>query len=57
MIESINLHNSVGTSLDVITLGAAITSLRVADRDGNFEDVVLGFGTAAVSHRKDWDTR
>ncbi len=43
MIETVSLSNAAGTSLDVITVGAAITALRVADRDGNIEDIVLGF--------------
>jgi aldose 1-epimerase len=42
-VERYTLSNSNGLSLQVITYGAIITSLRVPDRDGKLEDVVLGF--------------
>ncbi|WP_117585828.1 hypothetical protein [Chryseobacterium sp. Leaf404] len=29
--------------VEIITFGAVITSIRVPDRHGNFDDVVLGF--------------
>lgn len=37
------LTNARGSSAQVITLGATLTSLRVPDRDGRLGDVVLGF--------------
>ncbi len=43
MIKVITLRNSSGASLDVINLGAAITALRVPDRFGEFQDIVLGY--------------
>lgn len=43
MIERITLRNSSGASLDVINLGAAITALRVPDRFGELQDIVLGY--------------
>jgi aldose 1-epimerase len=37
------LTNSNGVEARVINYGGIVTSLRVPDRDGNLEDVVLGF--------------
>eukprot|EP00051_Salpingoeca_urceolata_P029925 m.7643 g.7643 ORF g.7643 m.7643 type:complete len:405 (+) comp3001_c0_seq2:45-1259(+) len=37
------LSNAKGTTVDVMTYGAAITSLRTADKAGDFADIVLGF--------------
>jgi aldose 1-epimerase len=37
------LTNSAGMSARIINYGATITSLFVPDRDGNIEDVVLGY--------------
>jgi aldose 1-epimerase len=37
------IANSAGMSAKIINYGAAITSLFVPDRDGNIEDVVLGY--------------
>lgn len=42
-VERYTLVNARGTSAQVISLGATLTSLRVADRDGRLDDVVLGF--------------
>src|SRR5262249_27168871 len=39
------LTNVKGTTAKVMTYGAILTELHVADRDGKFEDVVLGFDT------------
>ncbi|MDR2104100.1 MAG: galactose mutarotase [Treponema sp.] len=36
------LKNKGGMSAQIITLGAIIQSIRTADREGNFENVVLG---------------
>ncbi len=41
--ELYTLSNASGMSVGVMTLGAAITSLTVPDRDGVQDDVVLGF--------------
>jgi aldose 1-epimerase len=41
-VYAYELTNRVGTRLTAITLGATITSLRVADRTGTLDDVVLG---------------
>lgn len=41
-IERYTLSNAHGLSVQVITLGAIITTLSVPDRDGQFADVVLG---------------
>jgi aldose 1-epimerase len=41
-VESFTLRNSHGVEVRAITYGAIIVSLRVPDRDGRFDDVVLG---------------
>jgi len=43
IIRRFTLSNKSGTSVQIITYGAAITSLKVADKNGVVEDVVLGF--------------
>jgi aldose 1-epimerase len=43
-VEAYTLANASGFSLQVITYGATVTSLRVPDRHGRLADVVLGFG-------------
>lgn len=45
-IEAIVLSNSRGTIARILTLGATIQSLSVADRNGESEDIVLGYATA-----------
>lgn len=47
-VEGFTLANRRGTRLTAITLGATITSLRVRDRDGALDDVVVGFDRAAT---------
>lgn len=42
-VDGYTIRNAGGTSLHVITYGAIITSLRVADRRGRLDDIVLGF--------------
>jgi aldose 1-epimerase len=42
-VDGYTIHNTSGMSLHVITYGAIITSLRTRDRQGRFEDIVLGF--------------
>ena len=44
-IELFTLTNSHGMEVRTIPYGAVIVSVRVPDRDGHFDDVVLGFGT------------
>jgi aldose 1-epimerase len=41
-VHAYDITNRRGTSLTVITLGAIITSLQVAGRDGERDDIVLG---------------
>lgn len=41
------LRNASGAELTVMDLGATILTLRVPDRDGQLDDVVLGFDHAA----------
>lgn len=42
-IDRYTLTNARGMRLQVITYGGIITSLEVPDRQGNFQDVVLGY--------------
>jgi aldose 1-epimerase len=42
-IEAYTLHNAQGASAKVITYGATLTELHVADKNGKMGDVVLGF--------------
>jgi aldose 1-epimerase len=41
-VESFTLRNAHGIEVRAITYGAIIVSLRVPDRAGRFDDVVLG---------------
>lgn len=43
VLKRYTLSNDNGISVQVINYGGIITSLRVPDRNGNVEDVVLGF--------------
>ena len=47
IVESVTLTNSQGMSARIITLGAALQSLVVPDRDGNRDEVTLGYDTPA----------
>ena len=42
-VEQFTLENEEGMEVKIITYGGRITSLKVPDKDGTFEDVVLGF--------------
>lgn len=42
-VDQYTLRNEDSMEVKIITYGGRITSLKVPDRDGNFEDVVLGF--------------
>ena len=37
------LKNSQGTTIEITNYGGRVVSLWAADRDGNFEDIVLGY--------------
>src|SRR6185436_12552669 len=39
------LTNSLGFEVSVTNYGGAVTSLKTPDRDGNFDEIVLGFET------------
>jgi len=45
-IEGVTLRNANGTTAVVITLGATLQALHVADRNGQMADVVLGYDDA-----------
>ena len=42
-VDRYTLRNDGGAMMRLITYGAVVTELHVADRNGRFEDVVLGF--------------
>jgi len=42
-IEKYTLTNEKGMKMEVITLGGIITSLTAPDKDGKYDDVVLGY--------------
>src|SRR5687767_8260164 len=44
-VERFTLTNANGVELKAISYGGIITSLRVPDRTGTFDDIVLGFDT------------
>ncbi len=44
-IYKYTLSNDAGMEVDVINYGAIVTAIRIPDRKGNPEDVVLGFDT------------
>jgi aldose 1-epimerase len=44
-VEQFTLTNSAGMEVGVITFGGVITSIRVPDRAGQLDDVVLGYRT------------
>ena len=46
-IEPFTLRNAQGLEVGLISHGATITSIRVPDRHGQFEDIVLGFDRPA----------
>jgi len=45
VIESITLTNASGATVKAITYGGMITSIKMADRNGKFDDLVLGYDT------------
>lgn len=42
-IRRFTLSNGNKTSVQIINYGATVTSIKVADKKGNIDDVVLGF--------------
>jgi aldose 1-epimerase len=42
-VDRFTLRNAGGMTVRVVTYGATVTELHVPDRDGNLDDVVLGF--------------
>src|SRR4051812_39239546 len=45
-VEAVTLTNGAGMSARIMTLGATLQSLIVADKAGHKDDVVLGYDTA-----------
>lgn len=46
-IKRFTWTNSSNVSVQVITYGATITSIKVPDKNGTIEDIVLGFNNIA----------
>jgi aldose 1-epimerase len=46
-VHAFTLANASGMTVTVLSWGAAIQSVRVPDRNGHYDDVVLGFDTLA----------
>ncbi|HEY0777374.1 MAG TPA: aldose epimerase family protein [Gemmatirosa sp.] len=46
-VERFTLTNAHGITLQAMTYGGIITSIRTPDRSGHFDDIVLGFDSAA----------
>lgn len=46
------LKNQTGQEVDVISYGATIVGARTPDRNGKFEDVVLGFDNIYGKEKK-----
>ena len=44
-VTSYRLENRLGSQIEIIDLGGIITSLVVADKNGDFSDIVLGLDT------------
>lgn len=42
-VQVYTLQNKLGTTIDILDLGGIIASINVADRNGNFSDIALGF--------------
>ena len=42
-VHSFTLRNCVGVQVEITNFGGRIISIKVPDRNGNFEDVVLGY--------------
>ena len=42
-VQIYSLKNRQGSSIEIMDLGAVIVSLNTVDRDGNFDDITLGF--------------
>jgi aldose 1-epimerase len=46
-VELFTLHNRNGTEAQITNYGGTVTSLKTADKNGRFADVVLGYDTLA----------
>jgi aldose 1-epimerase len=43
LVDIFTLNNATGVEARITNLGGIVVSLKVPDREGNFEDIVLGF--------------
>ena len=53
IIDKYTLKNANGLKMDVITYGGRITSLKVPNKEGKFENIVLGFDNLEDYLRED----
>ena len=44
-VDVFTLKNSAETSVDIITYGATVNSIYTADKNGKFDDILIGFDT------------
>ncbi len=52
-VEVFTITNAAGLEVRVMTYGGIVVSLRVPDRNGHLDDVVLGYDTAAEYAKND----
>lgn len=50
VVEKYTLKNEAGQEVDVITYGATITNIRIPDKNGKVEDILLGFDDISGMH-------
>lgn len=50
VIEQYTLKNEAGQEVDIITYGATITNIRIPDKHGNVDDILLGFDNISGMH-------
>lgn len=53
-VEIYTLTNSKGSEARIMTYGGAVVSLKVPDKNGKFDDVVLGFDKVADYEKQTW---
>lgn len=56
-VKRFSLTNHHGGQVQLMTYGAAITSLKVPDRAGNLRDVVLGFDDIQGTRKRFFSAR
>jgi len=51
-VHTYELKNANGTTIQLTNYGAIVTKMLVADKDGNFENIVLGFDSVGKYKQK-----